>query len=202
MKIIYNDPELKTELEKIREETKIEIELEHRISAEQSLREFIKKYKGPPVGFAPPPGLVDLGKYAISFVFSEPVAQGIIGTAIWEAMKKSYELLRRKKEKPEKEKRELVVLTDQCGVNGACATIYFIISSDAEEVAFEEAIRKIPEVRARLLSLLDIVSINPTIELNYNYFLSKWELPIFISTYNPEQQKKYGFFQRIRRLFR
>lgn len=182
MKIFYNNQDYQNELEKITKETQLKTELEYRIPAKQAIEEFLKTKEPWFIGGGPlPEGWVDIGKYAISFVFSAPVAQGIVGTAIWEALKKCYMLLKHKRNISQKETEQLVVITDQYGLNGVFKTIYFVLNADLEEAAFEDAIRKLPEVRKRLLAFLEVANITvgtDTIELNYTF--SRWEIRIAI----------------------
>lgn len=178
MQITYNDSGLKSDLERIVKETRLKAMLEYRASFGGTLEGVGKSSDGPAFGFAPPEGWVDLGKYAISFIFSEPIAHGVIASAIWETMKQSYALLRQKKN-GSGQKREFAILTDQYGMNEARKTIYFVLKDNLEESAFEDAIKQIPRLREKITSLetSDITGMSDVVELNY--VSPKWALSIF-----------------------
>lgn len=136
------------------------------------------------MGAIPPEGWVDLGKYAISFIVSPEIVRGVLGGALWDAMKlalsKGFSLVKSKDKLHHSEKAEmfielipnfaqqlpyceLVLITDRVDFSKALdrenKTIMFVFGARMEEAEVSAAIEAIPQARQGIKDFLKVSDI-------------------------------------------
>ena len=162
MEIAYKREEVKKEIQKLLESENVSVKYSQYL---------VSRFDGPILfGNIFPP--MDFGFYDLTFNITKDVAIGIAGNAIWDLIKKSFVLLKSKAAANKEEK--LVIQTDEYYASRK-ANVYFIFSSNLPEQEIFEGIEKIPDIRTKVLNLLDSAHLFSS-DLGFEYRENRWWL--------------------------
>lgn len=174
MQIFYKKQPVQIEVEKILSAADIPAEYEQRERSRFEGRQLL--------GSALPP--LDYGAYDLTFNLAKEIAVGVIASAVWDAIKAIYHYLKTSTDLYE---QTLVIQTDQYWENKK-ANIFFVFSTKLEERELNEGIKKIPELRTKMLELLQLADVSS--DFGFRYQIGRWWLE------KPYHERMEKFYQR------
>lgn len=164
MHIYYNSDSLRPDLEKISSKD-FSLTFEKKIPLREVFEEVGRTHRGKAMGFVPDYGFIDLGRYVIAVIskpeFTYALAGRVAGSAAWEGIKAIY-CIYKKSDVVAKKSRldQMVLVTDNFGVDGAKRTMFFTFEKNLTEDQFETAIASISEIRVRAHAFFDLVLVH------------------------------------------